>query len=309
MGRVVAVLSIHGVGRTQPGYSAPLVRAVASRVSRRLGAEADRAVPAVVFEEVNWSAALQAAENRLWKRMHPAAPLRYGRLRHFMLDFAADAVAYQPIQSDRSAYDSIHAEVAAALGRLAARAGDRAPLCVVAHSLGTVIASNYFYDLAKKRRGFLAPCVESCIGPTPIERGETLALLYTMGSPIALWSLRYPGFGVPLGFPPRDLARHHPDVRPRWINLYDPDDVIGYPLRSLNAGYAVAVTEDRPVDVGSWLTRWNPLAHTGYWGDKGVAKRIGDDVADTWRRSRALSVVPESPRPARPRRARRAASR
>jgi hypothetical protein len=291
MGHPVAVLSLHGVGRTKPGYSAPLARAVAARLARKIAAETDASDSAVVFEEVNWSAALQAAENRLWKRLRPASPLRWLRLRHFMLDFAADAIAYQPIQSDRSAYDSIHAEVAAALGRLAARAGERAPLCVVAHSLGTVIASNYFYDLSKRRCSFLAPRVDARIGGTPIERGETLALFYTMGSPIALWSLRYPDFGVPLCFPPRDLARHHPGVRARWINFYDPDDVIGYPLRPLNARYAASVTEDRPVDVGSWLFRWTPFAHTGYWSDGRVADQIAADLADTWRRSRAFEVV------------------
>ena len=297
MGHTVAVLSLHGIGRTKPGYSAPLVRAISSRVTRLLGAERDPHLPAVVFEEVNWSAVLQAEENRLWKRLHPLAPLRYQPLRHFMIDFAADAIAYQPIHSDRSAYDSIHAEVAASLGRLAAKAGENAPLCVVAHSLGTVIASNYLYDLMKKRCSFLAPSVRASINGSPIERGETLALFYTMGSPIALWSLRYPDFGVPICFPPRDLKRLHPGVEPRWVNFYDPDDVIGYPLRPLNARYAAAVTEDRPVNAGSWLTSWNPLSHTGYWANGRVADLIAFDVADAWRKSRSLSVVRAAARP------------
>jgi hypothetical protein len=311
MGHTVAVLSIHGIGRTKPGYSAPLVRAITSRVARSLGAERDAHLPAVVFEEVNWSAALQPEENRLWKRLHPLAPLRYQELRHFMIDFAADAIAYQPIHSDRSAYDSIHGEVAASLARLARKASENAPLCVIAHSLGTVIASNYLYDLMKKRCSFLAPSVRASINGSPIERGETLALFYTMGSPIALWSLRYPDFGVPICFPPRDLKRLHPDVEPRWVNFYDPDDVIGYPLRPLNARYAAAVTEDRPVNVGSWLTSWNPLSHTGYWGNGRVADLIAFDIAAAWRQSRALSVVraPARPRQKRLPSARTAASR
>ena len=295
MGHTVAVLSLHGIGRTKPGYSAPLVRALTARLERRLGPEAGRHATSVVFEEVNWSAALQAAENRLWKRLRPMASLHWHPLRHFMLDFAADAIAYQPIHSDRSAYDSIHGEVAASLARLAARAGASAPLCVIAHSLGTVIASNYLYDLMKKGNSFMSPRVSAAINGTPLERGETLALFYTMGSPIALWSLRYPDFGVPITFPQPYLTRHHPSVTPRWINFYDPDDVIGSPLRPLNARYAAAVTEDRPVDVGSWLTRWNPLSHTGYWNDKRVADLISIDIAATWRTSRSLSVVRSRP--------------
>jgi len=316
MSHPVAVLFLHGIGRTDPGYSLEmqrdLVRAFASLV---------RDVPfnpssQIVFEEVNWSDALQGSEDELWSRMTEGAPaagldepaggmdpaagahLRYASLRHFMVDFAADAIAYQPTHSDRSAYDAVHLRVADSLRRLAKKAGPRAPLCVIAHSLGTVIASNYLYDLSKSKGSFLDPSVRARIGPTAIERGRTLALLYTMGSPIALWSLRYPGFGVPLPFPPRALAGIHPAIEPRWVNVYDPDDVIGYPLRSLNPRYAAFVTEDRPVEVGSWLTGWNPLSHTAYWSDRSLATSIGSDLARVWRQASAVSIPPRKrPKP------------
>jgi len=313
----VAVLFLHGIGRTDPGYSMEmqhdLVRAFASLV---------RDVPSnpasqVVFEELNWSDALQGSEDKLWSRMAEGGPengptgpkagptepaggalLRYASLRHFMVDFAADAIAYQPTHSDRSAYDAVHLRVADSLARLARKAGPHAPLCVIAHSLGTVIASNYFYDLAKPGESFLDPSVRARIGTTPLERGRTLALFYTMGSPIALWSLRYPGFGVPLRFPPRALVRVHPAIEPRWVNVYDPDDVIGYPLRSLNPRYAACVTEDRPVEVGSWLTGWNPLSHTAYWSNRSLANSFGSDLARLWRQASAVSVLPRKrPKP------------
>ena len=310
MGHPIAVAFLHGIGRTEPGYSRPLADALAARFVRTIRDECSVPGTQVLFEEVNWSAALQPAEDRLWSRFaaaetggpaaavgSPAAPaggdaLRWEALRHFMLDFAADAIAYQPTESDRSAYDAIHAEVASTFARLAERAGARAPLCVIGHSLGTVIASNYLYDLLKPRKSYMAPEVRARIGSTPLERGETVSLVYTMGSPIALWSLRYPGFGVPVSLPARRLARHHPDLRARWVNLYDPDDVIGYPLKPVNARYTEAVAEDRAVDVGSWLTRWNPLSHTGYWNDAGVASLIATDLAEAWRRSSAVALVP-----------------
>src|SRR5258705_13564314 len=109
MGHTIAVLSLHGVGRTKPGYSTPLVRALTKRLARGLGGETGAHASAVVFEEVNWSAALQAAENRLWKRLRPLAPLDYRRPRHFTPHFPAHPVAYHPIQSDRAAHHSIHA--------------------------------------------------------------------------------------------------------------------------------------------------------------------------------------------------------
>jgi hypothetical protein len=308
MGQPLAIAFLHGVGRTHPGYSAPLVRAVTQRFARKVGSQAEDPAAELIFEEVNWSCALQPAENRLWRRLKRApAPLRYQRLRHFMLDFAADAIAYQPTHSDRSAYDAIHAEVAAGLTRLAARAGDRALLCIVAHSLGTVIASNYLYDLMKNGRSFMGPEVLARVGPTPLERGETFAFFATMGSPLALWSLRFPDFGVPICVPPPALRRRHPGVQGRWVNFYDPDDVLGYPLRPLSRLYAASVTEDRPVNVGSWLTRWNPLAHSGYWNDGAVADQIAENLADIWRHSSAIGLVPDHR--AKPPQRRRAAGR
>ena len=302
MAHPVAVLFIHGIGRTEPGYSEPMRRTVAGEVddlTRQAASERGPLPgPSVVFEEVNWSAALQNREDRLYERLDQAGPLRWGRLRHFMVDFAADAIAYQPAPSDRSAYDAVHLEVARALARLAERAGPRAPLAVVAHSLGTVIASNYLYDLAKPRDSFLAPEVRAAIGPAPLERGETLSLLVTLGSPIALWSLRYPRFGTPIAFPPRRLARHHPGLAARWINVYDPDDVIGYPLRELNPRYRSVVTEDRPVSTGSWLTGGTPLSHVAYWNDSALAVAIARDLAVACERASATA----------PRQARRTAS-
>jgi hypothetical protein len=288
----IAIAFLHGIGRTEPGYSASMQRALERRFVRRIAGACAVPESMLVFEEINWSAALQRREDRLWRRLKSGGGMRYPRLRRFMVDFAADAIAYQPAPSDRSAYDAVHRTVAEGLARLAGRAGARAPLCLVSHSLGTVIANNYIYDLTKRRRSFMCGSVRAAIGKTPLERGETLSLFYTMGSPIALWGIRYPRFGDPIRFPPRGLARHHPGVEAEWINLYDPDDVIAYPLRSLCARYRSAVTEDRRVDVGSIFARWTPLSHMAYWGNGAIADLVADGLARVWRQSSALALVP-----------------
>jgi len=263
MSHPIAIAFIHGIGRTEPGYSAAIQRALTRRFARLVGRESPDAARELVFEEVNWSAALQLREDRLWRRLLPDGPMRYKRLRRFLVDFAADAVAYQPAPSDRTAYDAVHREVAGRLARLAERAGPKAPLCVIAHSLGTVIASNYLYDLMKQERSFMCPSVRAIINGTPMERGETFSLFYTLGSPIALWSLRFPRFGEPVRFPSSALAHHHPGLIPAWINVYDPDDVIGYPLQALNSSYRAAVTEDIPEYAGTIFTSWNPHSQVG----------------------------------------------
>jgi hypothetical protein len=68
-----------------------------------------------------------------------------------------------------------------------------------------------------------------------------------------------------------------------WVNFYDKDDVIGWPLRQLNADYAKRVTEDREVNVGGVMTSWNPAAHIGYWRDNDVTAPIAEGLARVWR--------------------------
>src|SRR5207245_267021 len=82
-----------------PGYSAWMERALTRRFARLVGPGARSPSPQLLFEEVNWSAALQSREDRLWQRLLPDGPMRYKRLRRFVVDFPADAVAYQPAPS------------------------------------------------------------------------------------------------------------------------------------------------------------------------------------------------------------------
>lgn len=149
--------------------------------------------------------------------------------------------------------------------------------------LGTVIASNYLYDL-QKGYDFLPEPVREYHQKTPLEMGETLAFFYTLGSPIALWSLRYTDFGRPIEVPAPDLTRHYPAINGEWINFYDADDVIGFPLRSLNAAYRKVVKKDVPVNTGSFLISWTPLSHLEYWTDDGVLDPIARSLARAWKK-------------------------
>ena len=104
-----------------------------------------------------------------------------------------DGVAYQPVPGNADPYDQIHQLVANVLGELDAAAGPDAPLSIIAHSLGAVIASNFVWDA---QHGTLPTPTAS-----PLGRCETLTNFYTMGSPLAIWGLRYPDFGDPIAVP------------------------------------------------------------------------------------------------------------
>jgi len=288
MTQKIAVAIIHGVGNQTPDFADQTMAELRSRFSKLVGGQTPDPAAELVMEPVYWAPQLQDQETELWSRLRKGGDLDFLSLRRFMVNFAADAIAYQPAPKDRDAYDRIHARVATSLNKLAAEAGPAAPLCLIAHSLGTVIVSNYIYDLEKHARKKLIPRqVRNEMDDTPLERGETLASLYTFGSPIALWSLRYPDFGRPINVPSPKLAGHHPGVPPvaEWLNFYDEDDVIGYPLRTLNAAYKAAVKADVPVNAGSLLSSWNPLSHNGYWTDNDVTKPIAAGLAKVWQRA------------------------
>lgn len=284
MPQSVAVAILHGVGKQDPHFADGMAQELRDRFARHVGRKVEDPGSALVIRPVYWAPVLQDAEAVLWKRMKQGGELDFTTLRRFLVDFAADAIAYQPTPTDRKIYDGIHQVVAQTLKALAAEAGETAPLCVIAHSLGSVIASNYLYDLqVEPTRKILPDRVRKVMGKTPLERGETLACFYTLGSPIAIWSLRYRDFGLPIEVPSPALAKHHPGLKGEWVNYYDEDDVIGYPLKTLNAAYRRVVKADRQINAGGLLGSWNPASHLGYWTDDDVTKPIAAALARTWR--------------------------
>jgi hypothetical protein len=187
----IAVAVVHGVGKQDPAFAKAMIAELAARFARERIAGRSPPADDLVATPVYWAPVLQDREVALWQRLGGGREADFASLRRFLADFAADGIAYQPLPQERNAYDAIHAVFAEALGALARAAGTRAPLVVIAHSLGSVIASNYIYDLQDPGgKGLIAPSVRAKMGNTALERGETLAALYTLGSPIAFWSTR-----------------------------------------------------------------------------------------------------------------------
>ena len=283
----IAVAIVHGVGNAQPDFLEPLRRRILRYFSRELRGLTPHPEEEIVVRSVYWGPVVQGLEDELARRVVEGRSLDYNDLRGFMLSFAGDAIAYQPTGGRKETYNNVHAVFAQTLRELAQEAGETAPLCVVSHSLGTVVSSNYFYDLQMDPVKDLVPeAVKTEMTDTPLERGETFALFYTLGSPIALWSLRYREYGTPLTFPTPALAAHHPKAKSGWFNVYDKDDIIGYPLKTLNTQYQATVTEDVQVNVGRLFSFWNPLSHTHYWESRRLAKRIARQLAELWKNTR-----------------------
>ncbi|MBL7486940.1 hypothetical protein I6A60_28910 [Frankia sp. AgB1.9] len=370
----IAVTLIHGVETADAGYGDRAVELLRRAFAKHSGADPDEAL---IVRPTFWAPVLQSAEDELFQRCFGpgqaryvrwlkrqtsrvdhgsrlamlalsssallprvpfAGPLPWPTLRWVTTEFAGDAIAYQIAgERDHTVYDAIHTRVAVALRELAVAAGPDAPLCVLGHSLGSVIASNYFYDLqvehgqyprggpfaqaggptgpgrvppqlrgaADERpepRRLIPAATRLAIGPapSPLERGETLTDLITLGSPLGLYSLRSRGFHRPLLVPAPAAAGldGEPDGRlssPRrrdapgrpgaggWVNVYSPYDLVSQPLRPLSEEYRLAVREDLRMTVGPWWAARGPLSHVWYWNDPRIADLAGRALARTWR--------------------------
>lgn len=288
MTQAIAVAVVHGVGDQDVTFAQTLEYNLRRRWQGIMDGEPVADVDGqLVIEPIYWAPAVNLRQKAFMNRLKQAGTMRFWPLRKLIISAVAGPLVYQPTYKDRRIYDDVHIMLAKSLKRLAERAGENAPLCIIGHSMGTVVASNYIWDLQEHtppHNELLPPHLLEHIGDSPLERGETLAYFYTLGSPLALWGMQrtHGEYGEAFTFPPPELVQHWPQLRPEWINFYDADDIIGFPLKGLNQEYDEAVTEDREVNVGSWRSNWNPFSHNGYWASKDVVFPIADALKQAW---------------------------
>ncbi len=280
MTQKIAIAVIHGAGTPKENFADEIITHITKAFAKKLSMK--NAERELVFEPVFWSSVFEPEQTELWKRLQENSDLNYSRLRRFVIEFLADAIAYQPTALGNQNYDKVHSLVATSINKLKEKAGAQAPLCVISQSLGSIIASNYFYDLQFKRENMGLETVK-CTSNSPIEQCETLTLFYTMGSPMALWTLRYINFGSPITVPSPMISKFYPAIQGEWLNFYDKDDVLAFPLKGINEAYEQAVTKDVSVNAGGLLTSWNPLSHQNYDSDAEVITPIVDGLVRTWK--------------------------
>ena len=282
MSQPVAVAVIHGAGSQGPDFADATIAKISDRFQDHLP-EDDKSVKGkLVFRSVYWANILARKQRILWNTVtDDDGKLSFSSFRKFIINFGADAVAYQPGANRREIYNRVHHTMAAVLAELATEAGPQAPLCIIGHSIGTVVTHNYLFDLGEEM--IADTKIESSI--TPLEAGKTLVLLYMMGSPLALWSLRYNNYQA-ITFPGSEVAALYAKLKPKWASYYDKDDIMAYPIRSLSSGHKAlaeqGLLEDIPVNAGGLLSSWNPLSHLEYWANDFIIQTIADDLFGAW---------------------------
>lgn len=252
----LAVLTVHGIGRTKRGYS----RALERGLRRALGEVASRQI---VFEEVFYQGVLQPNQERLWALLKPG--LRWLFLRDMMLSSFGDAAA---ILFESSRPDSIYVQSQRKLYEALERArralpGPAAPVVVIAQSLGGQLVSSYLWDAQRGEGIWSAPPSATQSGEAELEflQLRTTRLLFTTGCNIPLFLS-----GLPEIVP---IDRPNPDFR--WLNFYSPFDPLGWPLAPMyETGRFAALKapvriEDVAATVGPPLVAWTPLSHGAYW--------------------------------------------
>lgn len=275
----VAAAVIHGIGVSKPGYAKPIIDGIRREFDTAVKASAAKSAPpdAIFFKEVLWDDVVAARQRELavilrkgfdaqpqsgfsafWGAVFSGPKKLINWLRtDFAAEFVSDVLSYR----DRDVYGLIHHKIFQELAEFSG--GNKLPLTLITHSLGTVIASDFIYDRQKKGAG---------------DTRWILSNFFTLGSPIALFALQYGGaqvFKSPV---------HVEDPSGVWVNLYDKDDPIAYPLKSLNEFYDKAVARDLLVNTGIF-----GAAHTHYFENRQVQQTIGRKLAADWLKINGLT--------------------
>jgi len=259
----IALLTIHGMGEQPLDYADDMRRALQHQMG-------DTFVN-VDVHSVYYQHLLKPNEQDVWNRTRERSKVRYEQLRKFILFGFADAAGLENRKEyDGSVYELAQEEIARALLAIHAQRGPGTPIVLLAHSLGCQVMSSFIYDAQKRAGG-----------------GTVAAGIWKPGRMADSLSAEQRGFlqcGTVRTFvttgcniPVFVAAHHRMDVKPivkpnpgfSWLNLYDPDDALGWPLQPLEGGYE-ALVEDRAINAGQgildFMTKsWNPLSHTAYW--------------------------------------------
>ena len=144
------------------------------------------------------------------------------------------------------------------------------PVVIIAQSLGAQVISSYLWD-AQRSRGIWEPQHIAAFGIKTPNRDAFLKLATTR-------YLLTTGCNIPLIVSGLEhvIPIDKPNDEFRWLNYYDQDDVLGWPLKDM---YDYEDTSARPEDVvvsvGNLLTSWNPLSHSAYWTSPSFIRAAG----------------------------------
>jgi hypothetical protein len=264
----IAVAVIHGMGTEEKFFSVEMKHRIVESYVK--GAEG-RLDDDIIFQEIYWGDLVKDLHSELVENANYKGDLSYMNLRELFVDYMGTATVYR-----ERLYGAIHNRVKEGLAGLSGHRRvnvDKTPLVILAHSFGSVIMSDYIYDTQKKSKQGEASSLSN------FEQFKTLAGLITFGSPLAIQSMLGGDFEKPIEICGEMLDKDTAE-KVKWLNFYDKDDIIAYPLKQLNEQYKAIISEDLEINVGSAATSWNPACHSGYWEDKDFYKPVAHYIGE-----------------------------
>jgi len=277
MPKRAALITLHGMGRTERDYAEDLL----TNLERRLAGDYARLHVGQVF----YQDLLQPNEDRVWGLVENQ--VGWHTLRKFLLFGFADAAG---LESSRSELNGVYARAQLRIAQELWRAwqalgqADR-PLVVLAHSLGCQVMSCYFWDArqakinGQARAGIWQDIAKFAVDITGHAALSDKELEFLRGE--SMHTIVTTGCNIPI-FVAAHATDHIIPIQPNatfeWHNYYDEQDVLGWPLAELYRASGKAV-HDHAINAASgvwgWIAKsWNPLAHGEYWGDSSVLKPL-----------------------------------
>lgn len=271
MDKKIALLTIHGMGDTERDYYTGFYDQMKTALD-------NEQLQHVIFKPLYYQDILQEQQETILGRMRNQVD--WIKLRRFMLYGFSDAASLEyKKRVKNSPYYLTQKMIMNAMDEVFDEAGQRQiPIVIVANSLGCQVISSYIWDAQR-----LSPSVgiwsmerdDEVYEGSPqdqFRRMKSLQRFYTLGCNIPIFVA---GHKIIKSIKP-------PTADFKWINFYDKDDVLGWPLQPLSQSYEQLV-EDIQVNVGKGLwaklfKSWNPLSHGQYWQDKKVIRHVTENI-------------------------------
>ena len=250
MGDKIGILVLHGIGTSSEGFDE-----IFGKFKKELGEKLKG--KEVFWQGVFWAKEINEIEDRYYKKIENM-DLNYRKLRDFMINSVGDETAYRKgiDSNDDSIYDIIQNHVYKGVQALYKEMGEQGELVIVSYSMGATIISDYIWDIQKGKTKFNIN--------NDFEAMKKIKYLFTMGSTLPLFLFALDKLS-PIAIEEKS-----------WINFYDKDDILAYPIGVFEE--YKKIVEDTPVNVGNFLTSWNPASHLGYFDSRVVIEKIAEKI-------------------------------
>lgn len=248
------IIAIPGIGSHENGFSKGFEKALRKQAIKS-GLEFNFQIEEILpFHETG----IDKLQKDLYKRTDDAHRISNKlNLRTFVLSAFGDAVTFESgSHKSESTYHCVHNYLRKRINQIQNKVNTKpnTELIIVTASLGVHILSTYLWD-AQNDKGIFSNAPS-----TQKEKLFNVNHLFSLGCNIPLFIS---------GIPEKDIKPIQPlNAKFTWSNYYDKDDILGWPLSSINSAYAKLVN-DYQINTGIFVG-----SHLRYWEDKHVIKAI-----------------------------------